>query len=175
MEWTDPITDVSEGVGRYHCTDNRKTTVSTRVLRYWHGDAPCTRRVNYDEPQRQAGNHECVQRTRRDTGLRVKYNDAQTAVERRRSCMRKYTDSEATTWRYDAITHVGRSGRTKLRTHGWYIVFFADNENIGIRPHDTCPLVTVRETKRNFEQIPRSNVFEKKSCCWKKAQLRVTS
>lgn len=49
------------------------------------------------EPQRQADNRVCVYQSRCDIDLRVKYDDMQIAMAKRRSCIRKYIDGDAIT------------------------------------------------------------------------------
>lgn len=105
-----------------------------------------TYRVNC-EPRRIAGNHTRVRQSQHDTDLRVEYDDTQTATERRVSCMRKYTDSDATTWRYDTVTI-----RTRKITHPRLTrrprCQRQERQTIFTR---YAHIYNVHETKRNFK------------------------
>lgn len=115
--------------GRHCCTDDGKTAIPINACDKLSVDR-CIHSVYYgttDEPQRRAGNRASAQQSRRDTDLRVKYNDTRTAAARRWSCMLKHTDGDAKTARYDAVTRVGQYKRKKLHTHR---VLIADDERI---------------------------------------------
>lgn len=74
--------------------------------------------------------------------MRVKFDETQTAMaKKRRSSTREYTDGDATTRRYDAVTHVGRA-KNNIPTTGTAWLVAGDGENTKILQYDERALAT---------------------------------
>lgn len=97
----------------YHCTDNRRTTIpinacvkiSTQRISVY------TTRKLWRRTNHKGTLHASTIAVRH--GFTRKIWDTQTATARRKSCMRKYIDGYAITWRCDVVRYT----RTTIRTY----------------------------------------------------------